>query len=140
MFDALFSSAKDYVAWIGLLWAILAPAALWWLSKSFATRTDHETTAKQITDYLAAHDRQHDELESRLALGEREFTQIKADLKHMPTRSDIQALDRRINEVLSVIAVQSEKISSIAGTLNGVKENVALLMEHHLKSSGGGGQ
>lgn len=103
------------VAQAGLGWVV------WSLGKRFLPREEFEA-------YKDAHGDDHDEIGDRLQAGQTQFTRIEADLKHLPTRKDIEDLRTQLHQVDKGVIQLNGSIQVVAAKLGAVEKPVDLMM------------
>ena len=93
-------SALAYLAFVGLLA---------WFNQRFATRKEHESLTVKLT---------HMDLQ---------ITQVKADIKHLPTKEEVHRLDKTLSCLSETINVTQEGI-------NRLERKTDLLLENELRN------
>ena len=93
-------SAFAYLAFVGLLA---------WFNQRFTPRTDHEQLNKKL--------RQMDQ----------QMMQVKADIKHLPTKEEVHRLDKTLSGLTETINATQEGISRL-------ERKTDLLLENELRN------
>lgn len=86
-------------------------------------------TREEFASWREAHGEEHDEVEAALADGRERFARIEVKLDHLPTRGDIEQLQRSIGELGRVHA----EIEGVQRTLTTIQETVSMLVTNEIK-------
>jgi hypothetical protein len=124
---------EDFLKWwpVGLfVFQFLLAWVLWSLVKRFVTREDFET-------YRVAHQDEHEAIDTRMAEGKAQFARIESELRHLPTRKDIDDLKAQLASVDKGVVKLDGSIRVVAAKLGAVEKPVDILMEHHLDGDRG---
>lgn len=98
---------------------------IWSMRKQFLTHDDFDV-------YKAQHDEVHEGIGQQLVAGLQQFTRIEAELKHLPTRKDIEDLRSSVAAVDRGVVKLDGSIRVVAAKLGAVEKPVDMLMGHHL--------
>ncbi|TRY13586.1 DUF2730 family protein [Shewanella hanedai] len=93
-------SALSYLAFVGLLA---------WFNQRFATRKEHELLIVKLTHM------------------DQEITQVKADIRHLPTKEEVHRLDKTLSGL-------SETINATQEGINRLERKTDLLLENELRN------
>lgn len=110
---------------VGLLTSGLGAWIVWSSRQQFVTRDD-------FTEFREKHGAEHDRLDEALARGEREFTLIKSELEHLPTREDLDGIKASLSALTATMAGLKEAVDGIKKSVAGVEENFQTLLDHEL--------
>lgn len=86
-------------------------------------------TREEFAAWRTDHGEEHDEVEAALADGRERFARIETKLDHLPTRGDIEQLQRSIGELGRVHA----EIEGVQRTLTTIQETVSMLVTNEIK-------
>lgn len=103
-----------FVLWVG-----------WSMRKQFVTND-------KFDKYQETHNQEHDKLDDAMARGEREFTLIKTELEHLPTREDLDGIKESLSDLTATMAGLKEAVDGIKKSVAGVQENFQTLIGHEL--------
>lgn len=113
------------------------PALLWHLSKRFAAKKDHDQLAEALTRHVSGHVQTHADLDRRLAQGEREFAAIKADIEHLPTKEDIEVVNKGIAGLTATVSALDATVRGVDKAIGGLQETVSMLLQNELRQGQG---
>lgn len=99
--------------------------AAWSMRKQFVSQ-------EEFGRYKSDHATAHEALDDALAEGSREFTAIKAELEHLPTREDLDGIKDSLARVGASVAGLKEAVEGVRKALAGVQDNVQTLIGHEL--------
>lgn len=121
--------AAEFLQWwpvvLVMVQALLA-WVLWSFGRRFITRDDFDR-------WRGVHDTDHEEIEQRLADGRAWFTRIETDLRHLPTRSDLDALKAQLAAVDRSVVRLEGSIRVVAAKLGAVQAPVDMLLEQAME-------
>ncbi|HSV28627.1 MAG TPA: hypothetical protein VLL76_03685 [Candidatus Omnitrophota bacterium] len=120
--------ADVFLKWWPVLVVVLNLFVLWvgWsMRKQFVTND-------QFDVFQEKHSKEHDRLDEALARGEREFTLIKTELEHLPTREDLDGIKESLSDLTATMAGLKEAVDGIKKAVSGVQENFQTLIGHEL--------
>lgn len=98
--------------------AIILPAALWWLSKRFATRAAMQSMTSVFRQYCDKHDQEHAELEEQLKHGDVRFMRLETQLAHLPNREDIAKLREHMSRLEAQLEARQESEKALTSQVN----------------------
>lgn len=104
----------------GLGWVV------WSLGKRFLPREEFEA-------YKNAHGDAHDEIGDQLQAGREQFTRIESDLKHLPTRRDIDDLKAQLHAVDKGVVELNGSIKAVAVRIGAVENPVRDIVRNALE-------
>lgn len=97
----------------------------WMIRRGLVTHDDFSAWRK-------AHDAEHDEIDGRLSDGQQQFTRMESDIKHLPTRDDIDGLKTQLAKVDKGVVRLEGKIGMVAVKLGAVEKDSDRLTDFHL--------
>jgi hypothetical protein len=77
----------------------------------------------ELADAALAHDRVHEDLETRLGENGERFARIETHLSHMPSRSDIELLTRQLGQISADIAAVGASVKALTVQVHQLSEH-----------------
>lgn len=106
----------------GLGWVV------WSLGKRFLPRDEFES-------YKASHGAAHDEIGVQLQAGREQFTRIESDIKHLPTRRDIDEVKAQLHLVDKGVVKLHGAVEVVAAKLGAVENPVRDIVRNALEDT-----
>jgi hypothetical protein len=121
--------SADFLQWWPVVLVVVQGFLAWgqWsLVRRFVTRDDWER-------WRGTHRTDHDEIDKRLSDGRAWFTRIETDLRHLPTRDDLDQLKSQLAAVDKSVVRLDGSIRVVAAKLGAVQAPVDLLVEQAME-------
>lgn len=124
---------KDNLGIVAMLFTVfIGPALAVYLGRFFARKEALAALETAFGDYVKNHAKDHDGVNLRLAAGEREFTEIRADLEKLPTRDDLDDIKDGLAALTASMSGVREAVDGIKTTMGGLAGTIAMLNSHEL--------
>lgn len=127
----------NWADWVGLAFKVAGALAtvlslvfgwaLWSLRREVVTRRD-------FAAWSEVHEKEHSDLEKRLADGDVRFARLETTLAHLPTRADMEDLRVEVTRVSGAVTTVGATIDQVATSINALSEQVQMLVSHHIKA------
>ncbi|MBN2752600.1 MAG: DUF2730 family protein [Rhodospirillaceae bacterium] len=132
----------DWLDWLklvgpALLSVIVLPVLRWSIKRGIDEQVISAVApikAAQV-DFQKFHTEEHKILDRRLQEGEVRFAKTEAALQHLPTKEDLEDLNRSLATVHSGLAGLAATMDGMRGAVTGLQETVNMLVQNEIKGA-----